>query len=121
MNDDIDADALHTTSQAMKDMLKVQSIVEENLENLLAAIERKYDSEIQPWQYVSGGIVLAAYAGGCYFFPGLAIYAWVTGSLATSAVAVGGVAGAGSTTYGAWKSKGSEKAKERRENGMCPC
>lgn len=99
--------------------MKVNSIVEEKLENLLAAIKRKHDSEIQTWQYITGGLVLVAYAGGFYLCPALPIYAWVTGGLATSTLVVGGAAGVVSTGYGGqrWWNEKEQKVKERREKG----
>lgn len=116
---DVNVQALHITSQAMRDMVKVNSILGENLDSLLAAIKRKHDKEIQTWQYITGGLVVVAYAGGCWLCPGLAIYAWVTGGFATSAVAVAGVAGAASTGYGGqrWWNEEVQKVKERQEKG----
>ncbi|KAL4959123.1 uncharacterized protein BDV14DRAFT_205994 [Aspergillus stella-maris] len=114
---DINAGPLHITSQVMRDMMRVNSIVEENLDNLLAAIKRQHDSEVQTWQDITGGLALVVYAGGCNFFPALPIHTWVTGGFATSAVVVGGAAGAALTWCEGerlWVEE-VKKAKERRD------
>lgn len=119
----VNTEALHTTSKAMRDMMKINSTIQENLENLCLALKRKDDSKFSNLSYILGGLGLVAYAGGCYLFPAWGVYTWVTGGLAKCTVGAGGIAGVVSTGYGGrrYLSKEDEKSKERRDKGTIAC